>query len=316
MSQSQPLRIEDSSVYSFITSRTINSRLWFVRNKRLEDRILGYLAKYVDSHKVELYATNIQGNHVHIAARFPLSNRGCFMRDLNARTAEGVRFTVKEFEGGPLFERRYSEQALVESYDLEEKFFYCALQPVKAGLCQRISDYPGYNSFSDATSNIKRKYEVIDWAEYNKKKKYNPRLNIKDYTTYYELSYLRLPQYKSLSHREYKKLMLQKLEEQRQEIVKKRIAEGLGFLDPSHLLEVQPGSLPHKTKKSRRYDYRPLAFCKDPTLKAEYMTKRFGVIDAYKKASKAYLAGDEHVEFPPFTYKPPRFLVAASAPPA
>jgi len=315
MSQSQPLRIENNTVFSFITSRCIASRLWFVNNDSLEEHILGYLAKYVIDHKIEIYAFNIQGNHIHIAAKFPLCNRSAFMRDLNARTAEGVRFNVAEFEGGPLFERRYSEQALIEACDLEDKFFYCALQPVNAGLCQRISDYPGYNSFSDATSGIKRQYKVIDWAAYHKKKKYDPDAHIKDFTKYYELEYLRLPQYEKLTRKAYKKLMLQKLEEQRIKIVEKLIAGGHEFHDPEWLKKVIPGSRPNKTKKSRRYDYRPLSFGRDKEKKDAHDSDYFATFDAYKIASIAYLAGDEHVQFPAYTYKPPRFMVPASPPP-
>ena len=148
MKRSQPLRIEDETMSSFITSRTINSRLWFVSNKRFEQRVLGYIAKAQQIHAVIVYAVVFQGNHVHILALFPKGNRGSFMRDVNARTAEAVKYTVAEFEGGPVFERRYSEQGVVTNPSITDRFFYCALQPVNAGLCQRISEYPGYNSFS------------------------------------------------------------------------------------------------------------------------------------------------------------------------
>ena len=67
---SQPLRIEDPSVSSFITSRTINSKLWFVNNKRFENRVLGYVAKSVEKYSVILHALVFQGNHIHILASF------------------------------------------------------------------------------------------------------------------------------------------------------------------------------------------------------------------------------------------------------
>lgn len=139
MGQSQPLRIENPRLGSFGTSKTINGRLWFVNNRPLEERILGYLAKYREKHEVTLYAFVLQGNHSHVTAQFPKCNRAAFYRDLNARTAEAVRKEVPEFLGGPLFKRRYCEQALPTELDLEHYFFYCALQPVKSALCPRIS---------------------------------------------------------------------------------------------------------------------------------------------------------------------------------
>ena len=61
---SQLLRVEDSEHVRLSSSRTINSVLWFVNNKALENHILAYLAKYVQKHSVELYAFVIVGNYV------------------------------------------------------------------------------------------------------------------------------------------------------------------------------------------------------------------------------------------------------------
>ena len=306
---SQPLRIEDPSVSSFITSRTINSKLWFVNNKRFENRVLGYIAKSAEKYSVILHAVVFQGNHIHILASFPLGNRGDFMRDVNARTAEAVRYTVDEFEGGPVFARRYSEQVVVTDTDIENRFFYCALQPVNAGLCKKISEYPGYNSFTDAASQIVRKYKVIDWAGYKREKRYNPAARIKDYTHYYPLKYSKLPQYQHLSQKEYKETLHKKLEEKRLHIVNEKLNNGYQYPDPSFLTQITPGSSPRHTKKDPPFKSRPLIFCSDIELRKEQLSWRKSICLQYKAASEAYLAGDEFVKFPPNTYKPPCFIV-------
>ena len=149
-SQSQPLRIECGDFWSFITSRTVNSRLWFVNNKRLEEHCLKHLARYSEKYGAEVYAFALMGNHHHDVVRFPNLNRSPFYRDFNARIAEGVRHLVDEFEGGPVFQRRFSEQALPLESDVEELFFYSALQGVEDGLCEFPDDYPGWNSFHEA----------------------------------------------------------------------------------------------------------------------------------------------------------------------
>ena len=139
MSQSQPLRIEHPDFGSFGTVRTVNSQLWFVNNEALEDRMLGWLGRYGQKYEVELYAFAIMGNHHQEVMRFPKCNRALFYRDFNARTAEAVRKLVPGFKGGPLVERRYSEQALPLDEDLEDRFFYCALQAIDAGLAEKIA---------------------------------------------------------------------------------------------------------------------------------------------------------------------------------
>ncbi len=305
MSQSQPLQIENPHYASFGTSRTINSRLWFINNQELEERTLGYLAKYQLSHKIELFAYVISGSHDHPLARFPECNRSAFYRDFNARKAEAVRALVDEFPGGPLFERRYAAQALPLNEDVEKYFFYCALQPVSAGLCERISEYPGYNSFTDAIYGRARKVKVVDNGRFNAARRYNLRVSKEDYTTTYTLRYKRLPGYEHLSQKEYAKLMLKKLEEHRAKIVAAIKAEGRTFLGRERLLAQEPGTAAKNPKKSKPYSRRPLVLSVCKEAKAQFLEWYFSVYSEYKRAVKKYLAGNLSVKFPPGTYRPP-----------
>ena len=63
--QSQPLGIECADYWSLVTSRTINSRLCFVNNPKLENHTLRHLARYLEKHGVDLYAFALMGNHHH-----------------------------------------------------------------------------------------------------------------------------------------------------------------------------------------------------------------------------------------------------------
>ncbi len=305
MSQSQPLRIEDPNNYSFITARTINSLLWFVNNKKLEDKILGFLAKYRETHEMKLYSFVMQGNHYHMIAQYPCSNRASFFRDFNARIAECTRFFVKKFLGGPLFERRYSEQVLPSNEDIEEWFFYCALQPVQAGLCEKISDYPAYNSFYDAISGKEKVFKLVNWTKYNDAKRQNFKVAVKNYFESYTLKYERLPGYEKLSQEEYVNLMLKKLEERRVVIVNNLKAKGHIFPGKKKLQQTKSGCSPLRTKKSRRDYKRPLCLTKCLELKQKFLSWYFSIYELYKIASKKYLQGDDTALFPKFTYKPP-----------
>lgn len=305
MKQSQPLRIENPEMTSLITSRTTNSALWFVNNARLEEQILANLARYQDKYEVELYSFVLQGNHYHATARFPGCNRASFCRDFNARLAESVRSLVTAFRGGPLFGRRYSEQALPGPEDIEERFFYCALQPVLAGLTEKANEYPGYNSFTDAIDGRAREFEIVDWARYNARRRVNPSVKRADFTRKVVLKYKRLPGYEHLSQKEYRTLMLKKYEERRQKILAERRAEGKQFLGGDALRAIKPGTYPSSTKVSGRYSYRPLVLCVCRIKKREYLDWYFAVYERYKLASQRYRRGERHAEFPPFTYKPP-----------
>lgn len=305
MSQSQPLRIENPELWSFGTAKTQNAKLWFVNNRGLEEQALAYLAKYQEKYDVELYAKVFQGNHFHLVSRFPSCNRAQFYRDYNARLAEGVRRHVSNFEGGSLFQRRYSEQALPSAEDLEDYFFYCALQPVLAGLCERIGDYPGYNSFDDAVSGRIRTFKLVDWAAFNEARRNNKNPKKRDYTKTYSLRYTRLPGYEHYSQRDYKKLMYQKLESRRMEVVAQKKASGHNFLTKDQLRKTPPGSCPRNTKKSHRTSKRPLVLTKCAERKKQFLDWYFAIYNIYKESVMKYLKGNLLEDFPAGTYRPP-----------
>ncbi len=302
---SQPIRIETPQHACFITSRTINGALWFINNEPLENHIRAYLAKYAAKYKVLLYNASFQGNHLHLVARFPKANRAAFMRDFNARVAEGVRKYVPNFRGGPLFERRYTVNVLPLNEDTEKYFFYCALQAVQDGLAERISDYPGYNGVYDALRDKRRKFKLVHWGEYNARKRNNPLLTPKDFTEIVELQYARVPGYENLSQVEYEKQMVKKLEERRIKEVQDRLARGYTYPSKEELRKVIPGTLPRKSKTGTR---RPIVLCVCYQTKQAFLSWYFAIVEMYLNASKRYRAGEFDIDFPPMTYPPPKGL--------
>lgn len=311
----QDLRIEDPQRVDFNTTRTQNCRLWFVNNRELEYQILAGLAKYQKSHNVALYAFTLQGDHHHDIATFKLANRACFMRDLNSHIARVTKRLVPAVGGGKFWGRRYANQRLPRDEDTEEWLFYCALQPVLAGLTEKISEYPGYNSFHDAVCGIKRKFKLTDWTAYHNAKRYNPQVPIKNYQTTFTLEYKRLPGYEHLSQGEYKRLMYERLEARRVEIVKKRYAEGKGFLGKAAVLATKPGDRPHSPKTSGRNSKRPLVLSRCAKTIKHYVSEYFGIRARYKEASFAYLRqGILTTAFPQGTYRPPMLCAPGAGP--
>lgn len=307
--QSQPLRIERSDYSWLSTSRCLASKLWLVNNKPLHEAMLGQLAKYQTKYEIVLYGFVIMGNHTHMLAQYPKLNRAGFKRDLNARFAELIKEFNPRHEKGPVFERRYSAEALPAAEDLEDRFFYCALQAINAGLCENIHEYPAYNSFEDAINGREREFKIVRWAEYNSKKRFNPKLKKEDFTDTYVLRYARLPGYEHLSQEEYANLMREKLEKRRKNIVNAFKAKKHRYPSLKELNSITPGSKPYKTKTSTRHSKRPLVLSVCPIRREEYLSWYFSIYTRYKAACALYLAGDRNAVFPPGTYKPPGPLV-------
>jgi len=297
-------RIETTEYADFLTTRTRNSKLWFVNNKLLEQAILGYLAKYATRYSVTLYAFAIEGNHFQATSQFHFGNRKDFMRDLKSSIARAVPRYSPSYRGGTLWGRRYSNEFLPGGDDVENWFFYTVLQPVQDGLVEKLKDYPGYNCFHDAIWGIKRNYSVMNWTKYYEAKRYKKDIQKSDYLETYTLEYARLPGYEHLSQRDYAHLMMKKLEERRKKIVADRYAASKGFAGRAELIKTPQGSAPKSTKTSTATSYRPRILCVCPIRRSEALAWYFSIYAHFKEASKAYRAGNLSVSFPPGTYKP------------
>ena len=297
-------RIETAEHADFLTTRTRNSELWFINNKPLEQAILAYTAKYAERYNVSLYALAIEGNHIQAPAQFQDGNRKDFMRDLKSSIARALPRFTKDFQGGTLWGRRYSNEFLPTAEDVENWFFYTVLQPVQDGLVEKIGQYHSYNCFHDAIWNIKREHQVMNWTAYYEARRWGAKVKKIDYLETYTLEYKRLPGYEHLTQKEYAHLMLGKLEERRQKIVAERRAEGKGFAGAAALKTQAQGALPKTTKTSTNTSHRPRVLCVCPKRRAETLDWYFSIFFHYKEASECYRDGDDQVSFPPGTYKP------------
>ena len=235
---------------------------------------------------------------------FPEGNRSHYMRDFNSSVAKAVQRYTPHYKGGPLWARRYSSEFLPGKEDIEEYFFYTVLQPIKDGLVEKLSQYPGYNCFDDAVYGIKRAYKVVQWGAYHAAKRYNPTISIKSFIEIVYLQYTRLPGYEHLNQKEYAKLMYQKLERRRLEIVHERKKLGLGFTGTKALLSTLSGSLPKNTRTSDRFTHRPRVLSVCPYRYAECQAWYFEVYFQYKEASIKYRKGDLTTLFPEGTFRP------------
>jgi REP element-mobilizing transposase RayT len=309
-SRSTPLmgyhpRIETREYPNLITSRTRDSRLWFVNNNQLEERILGLTAKYATRHEITLYGFALEGNHFHMVAQINKENRGAFLRDLKSTIAKSVPKLTPSYTGGGVWGRRFSNEFIADEATLEEYFFYVVLQPIKDGLVDKISECPGYNCFHDAVWGKTRTFWVFNGTAYYKAMRFGAKVEKKDFFEEFTLTYARLPGYEHLTQKEYATLMHQKLEERRQEILRYRRAHGKkSFVGRFRLKQVLPGSFPKTTKTSTAFSHRPrvLSLCKEKW--AEMRDWYFGILFHFKYVSERYRRGELMAEFPIGTYRP------------
>ncbi len=303
----QDLSFEDPKRVFFSTIRTMNSRLWFINNCHLQERILAYLAKYQEVYGIIIYAFIVMGNHYHLLARFPNRNKAKFFKDFNSMIARLTNTHVPQFEGGKLWARRVRSQVVGDKTDIKDRFFYTVLNPVGAGLTRRISDHSGYNSFYHAAKGIKKTYKVVDYADYNNRKRYNKNIAISDCTTQHTLTFTRLPGFEKMPDDEYYEMLKGELDRRQQTLVETRIKEGKGFATKKQLEAQEPGAKPKSTKTSKRDSKRPLILTSSIELKQRFLKWYFALLETYKVASRRFRDGKLNTVFPEGTYRPPSF---------
>jgi len=298
------LSFEHPNYCFFATIRTICSRLWLINNPELEERILAYLARYVEHHGVVIYAFIIMGNHYHLLACFPNGNKAAFFRDFNGMISRLTKSRVKMFEGGKLWARRVRSQVVPNNEDIFDRFFYAALNPVAAGLVEKLSEYPSYNSFSDAIRGRVRTFKVVEWQKYNSQKRKRRNIAIAEFTKYHQLSFARLPGYESMTQRQYVNFMNEEAERRRVDLVRSRKESGSGFATAQKLKALEPGQKPRFTKTSTRDTHRPLVLTRCSETKRKFLDWYFGLFAEFRLAAAKFRAGAFNIPFPPGTYRP------------
>lgn len=302
MAQDLSIELPDSTM--FVTTRTMASRLWFLRNDRLVEKVLAFLAKYQETYQVIIYGFILIGNHYHLLAKFPRGNKAAFLRSFNSIVARLVGKNVPTFEDGKLWARRARVQIVPNQEDILDRFLYLTCNPVSSGICQRLSDFDGYNSLHDSLRREGRKFTLVDWADYQNRSRNNKKLHPRDCEKVYTLTYSQLPGMEQLTSSEYRAKILELVELRRKGIIEARIKTGKRFPPLSAIRKIRPGATPVTTKISKRDTMRPLVLTLCAKTKQIFLDFYFALLSSYKEASKRFRSGDYAVKFPPGTYRP------------
>ena len=308
----EQLKINVPDEVCLTTIRTKESRLWFIKNKKMEEEILSYLAKYCDIYGVIIYAFVLMGNHYHMVAKFPRGNRHRFKQCFNRIFSNILKRHAKHFRGGGVWARRYRPQALLLNDDVLNWFFYTVLNPVSSGIVRSINDFDGFSSYQMSLTGETRSYRMIDWRDYNNRKRYNKHLKPDDCEKTYTLQFSRLPGHENDSQTEYRSFLEAECEKRTTEKIKLREENGDGYMTAKFRTQQKNGDLPKHTKTSARNTHRPLALSLTPHALAEYLSNYFAICREYKIASLRYRKGHLKTKFPIGTFRPTMLNGAAA----
>ena len=182
---------------------------------------------------------------------------------------------------------------------------YVVLQPVTAGLCKHVSDYPGFNCFKYLLSGKPLTVGFVRGSDFSKARHNKQDADIRKFTDKHKIHFKRIPGYEHMSDAEYREFLMAEYERRRRKIVEEFEKKGHRWPIPEALRRTKSTDRAKNPKKAKPDGFYPLVICKCKDLRDAFLDWYFTNLILYKKASRRYLDGDTMAAFPSGCNKPP-----------
>lgn len=141
---SRPLRIEFEGAFYHITGRG-NARQSIYADDEDRHVFLDVLSRTIARTSWKCHAYCLMTNHYHLVLETPIANLSSGMRELNGNYTQV--FNRRHDRVGHLFEGRFKSILVEREPYLREVIRYVVLNPVRAGMVERVEDWP-WSSFN------------------------------------------------------------------------------------------------------------------------------------------------------------------------
>jgi REP element-mobilizing transposase RayT len=293
----RPLRRQLAETVYLVTNRTLEERFWLKPTAETRKVLGTWLAYAAQRFGVELYAFVVMSNHVHLLLRAPLGNLADFMGYWQANAAKGIN----RLHGrrGPLWQRRYSAEPVLDTEALLDRAGYVMANPVLAHLVARPEQWPGLSSFGQLLGQPAPEFQhfrASAWHAAGCPADRGP------FQQRVRLSLARLPGLEHLPAARYQQRLRAAVELHVEAARCARQQEGRTVMRRAALEAIRPSQRPARPKRSPR----PLCHTTSPALWAEYRTQWRAFVEAYRQAAPRYCDGDVTATFPLGSFPPSR----------
>lgn len=135
----RPLRIAIPGMAYHVMARG-NERKNIFRQDGDYKKLLSIINDAVDKYTFKLYAYTLMSNHYHILIKLEQPNLSAIMQYINTRY--GIFFNRKYKRIGHLFQSRFNCVIVEHGPDLLEVMRYIHLNPLRAGMVEKLDEYP------------------------------------------------------------------------------------------------------------------------------------------------------------------------------
>lgn len=131
----------------FMTCR-VRKGLPLVCRLSVEKVLIGILARAQGLYGVKICAYVFMGNHYHLIITGHSKHISPFMNYLQGNLALSIQRFIPDYYNGFVWEGRFKEQILLTAEDVIAKMAYIYLNPIRARLTSKASEYPGVSSYN------------------------------------------------------------------------------------------------------------------------------------------------------------------------
>ncbi|HUV66069.1 MAG TPA: transposase, partial [Sedimentisphaerales bacterium] len=162
----RPLRIDQEDTFYHVLNRGNEQRLIF-RDTRDHEGFLMRLGRCSQRFSLSVYAYVLMGNHYHLLVRTRQANLSAAIQWLGV--SYSTWHNVRHQRSGHLFQGRFKSFVIAEDSYLYRLLLYIHRNPLRAGLVERLADYPwssyralAYGRGAPAWFDQRRAYEQFD----------------------------------------------------------------------------------------------------------------------------------------------------------
>ena len=280
----KPRRILKGATY-LVTRRCVDRQFLLTPRGKVPD-LFGYaLAKAVKEHGVELHGVMTMPNHWHALMTDPHGVIDMRARDTNSLSARSLNAYYSRRES------LWSSQGLslvrlVDAEDVMDKLVYMTMNPVKAGLVERPTDWPGLRTLPSA---LLHRPKVIS----RPKMRFFARSKLPEEV---ELEVTVPPQFAHLGKEEFVRQYEERVKEQVEALKAERGREGEKVKGAYAVIRQRRDGRPKTRELGRGRD--PVIACKNKERRLNAIREERIFRSDHREARKRMAAGEAGVVFP------------------
>jgi REP element-mobilizing transposase RayT len=303
----RPLRRQVPGQYYLVTTRCHQARFFLRPDAELNDAVVQWLARAQHRYpRIRIFAVCVMSNHLHLVVRDEageLASWASFFFGNFARAVNRIRR-----RSGSCFERRYSAEPILDEEALLDRLVYTVTNPVKAGLCRRVRDWPGIVLFA-RTSHPEKVYAASGEGSLAGQTRKRAARSQKDTPNGGGVCYKGPLLIDPLPHMPAESSCAQMVEERENELARQRRSRGHQILGAAKVLAVSWHSAPQHPKRSPR----PICHATSSRLRAQFRQNIRHFTCLFQTASERLRRGAFGASFPEWSFPPGRPLVRAAA---